>query len=181
LPDAPASPGQDCDPPGQYRVVDIPANDILSVRSGAGKGFPEIGQLPPNGRGIGIGRCVAVEGFEYPWCEVSYGCIGGWSYARYLADPQGRRPRLTGLQDSGVETYRITGVEAWDFLNMRAGPGTSYPIVVPIPPDGRGIRVGSCRRMPGFAAKWCETSWRGHDGWASACCLVGERSGRRAD
>ncbi|MEO8666889.1 MAG: caspase family protein [Bauldia sp.] len=182
-PAAPARRGDNCDPPGAYRVVDIPSNDILSIRSAAGKQFPEIAQIPPGGGGVAIGRCIAVDGYEYPWCEVSYDCTGGWAYARYLADPQGNRPGLTGAAtaSAGPETYRVTGVQEWDVLNMRSGPGTNYPIVVPIPPDGRGVSVGSCRRVGGFATKWCSASWQGYSGWASACCLTGERTGRRAD
>jgi uncharacterized caspase-like protein/uncharacterized protein YraI len=187
-PDPPPA-GEACDPPGPYRVVDIPANDILSVRSDAGKEYAEIGQLPPNGRGIGMGRCIAVDGYEYPWCEVSYDCLGGWAYARYLADAEGNRPRLTGsvtatrapAASTGSETYRVRGVQDWDVLNLRSGPGTNHPVVVAIPPDGRGVSLGPCRQVAGFVTKWCEASWQGYRGWASACCLVGERTGRRAD
>lgn len=188
-PAPPADTGNSCNA-GNYRVVDIAADDILSMRSAPGKSYPEIARIPPNGRGVTVGSCQSVAGYDYPWCKVSYDCIDGWAYGRYLADADGNPPGLAGggnrpalipLPDRGAETFRVTGVENWDVLNMRAGPGTGYPIVVAIPPDGSGVTVHSCNRVAGFAAKWCRTTWQGYSGWASACCLVGERSGRPAD
>jgi carboxyl-terminal processing protease len=188
-PAPPAESGNSCNS-GDYRVVDIAAGDILSMRSAPGKSYPEIARIPPDGSGITVGSCQSVNGYDYPWCRVSYDCIDGWAYGRYLADAGGNRPglgeggtrpALLPLPDRGGETYRVTGVENWDVLNMRSGPGTGYPIVVAIPPDGSGVTVHSCSRVAGFAAKWCRTTWQGYSGWASACCLVGERSGRPAD
>jgi uncharacterized caspase-like protein/uncharacterized protein YraI len=185
----PATPQQrssgECGPAGPYRVVDIPADDFLSIRSAPGKAAPEIARIPPAASGVSVGRCMRVEGYLYPWCEVSYQCDRGWAYGRYLADLRGNQPAFAGGSlaaiPSGPETYRVTGVRGDDVLNMRSGPGTGFPIVVPIPPDGTGVTVYSCRPVAGFGAKWCETAWRGYRGWASACCLVGERTGRKAD
>ena len=189
-PYSPPEPSNSCNN-GAYRVIDIPANDILSMRSAPGKTYPEIGRRSRRtAGGVSVGSCVSVKNYEYPWCKVSYDCIDGWAYGRYLADQGGNRPSLAGASNliklpgqggAGGETYRITGVENWDVLNMRSGPGTNYPIVVAIPPDGSGVTVHSCRQVSGFAAKWCRTTWQGFSGWASACCLVGERTGRPAD
>jgi hypothetical protein len=77
------------------------------------------------------------------------------------------------------ETYRVLGNVSQGIHNMRAGPGTNFPLVVSIPASATGLTVGQCR--PALdrrsAHPWCEVSWRGHSGWASACCIVSERSG----
>ena len=45
-------------------------------------------------------------------------------------------------------------------LNMRAGPGTGYPVITTIP-DGRGVDVHGCVS----SRNWCDVSWRGNRGW----------------
>lgn len=45
-------------------------------------------------------------------------------------------------------------------LNMRAGPGTQYPVITTIP-DGRGVNIYGCES----GLNWCDVSWRGNRGW----------------
>ena len=84
--------GDNCGPAGDYRVVDIPANDILSIRAAPDRNAAEIGVIPPDGGGIAVGGCRAVQGYKFPWCEVSYAVHRGWAYSRYLADSSGSQP-----------------------------------------------------------------------------------------
>jgi hypothetical protein len=82
---------------------------------------------------------------------------------------------------SDAETYRVTGIAAGEILGLRAGPGTNFPTIVPIPSDGAGVAIGSCKKVKGYRYRWCEASWEGHKGWASACCLASSLTGRRLD
>lgn len=77
------------------------------------------------------------------------------------------------------ETYRVLGNVSQGIHNMRAGPGTNFPLVVSIPAGATGLVMGQCRPAQDrrSAHPWCEVSWRGHSGWTSACCVVSERSG----
>ena len=133
--------------------------------------------MPPDGEGIGVGQCVEVSGYRSLWCEVRYQCVSGWSYARYLTEGSGGG----GSGASADESFRVVGVASNDVLNIRSGPGTQFPIVAEIPPNGGDVAVYSCRQVAGYSNAWCEVSWQGVDGWASSCCLVGEASGRRPD
>lgn len=45
-------------------------------------------------------------------------------------------------------------------VNMRAGPGTRYPVVTTIPQD-RNVDVYGCDQD----LDWCEVAWRGNRGW----------------
>lgn len=45
-------------------------------------------------------------------------------------------------------------------LNMRAGPGTQYPVITTIP-DGRSVDIYGCEG----GLNWCDVSWRGNRGW----------------
>lgn len=45
-------------------------------------------------------------------------------------------------------------------VNMRAGPGTRYPVVTTIP-ENRNVDVYGCDGD----RDWCEVAWRGNRGW----------------
>lgn len=83
--------------------------------------------------------------------------------------------------EAEAETFRVTRVDRGEVLDLRTGPGTDNESIRQIPPDGSGIVVGSCRDVDGYQYPWCEATWDGAQGWASACCLEGERTGRRLD
>lgn len=83
--------------------------------------------------------------------------------------------------DAGTETYRVASVDRGDVLDLRSGAGTDFPSLVRMPRDATGISVGSCKSVDGYRFPWCEVAWQGTQGWASACCLEGERTGRRLD
>jgi tetratricopeptide (TPR) repeat protein len=89
----------------------------------------------------------------------------------------------TDLQGDEKEpaNYRVHEVRVYSVLNMRSGPGTDFPVVAEIPPNGSGISVRRCKAVEGYRAKWCETSWRKYSGWTSACCLVSEETGLPPD
>jgi uncharacterized protein YraI len=172
-PETPSAPASACGHPhGDYRVVGIASDDVLWVRSSPRRDANETGSIPPNGDGVGVGRCTNVSGYSFQWCEVRYRCVSGWAYARYLEEGGASTATTEG------ETYRVFGIAPDDVLNMREGPGTAYPIVTEIPPDGRGIEVSHCAAT-GSANKWCQIDWQGMSGWASSCCLAGEQSGLR--
>jgi len=45
-------------------------------------------------------------------------------------------------------------------LNMRAGPGTQYPVITTIP-GGRAVDIYGCES----GLNWCDVNWRGNRGW----------------
>jgi uncharacterized protein YraI len=51
-------------------------------------------------------------------------------------------------------------------LNLRAGPGTQYPVVETIP-YGAGISVFGC--VSGYS--WCDIAWGANRGWVAAAYL----------
>jgi uncharacterized protein YraI len=46
-------------------------------------------------------------------------------------------------------------------LNMRAGPGSQYPVVATIHSNG-AVEILGC--LP--EANWCQVNWQGHEGWS---------------
>ena len=59
-------------------------------------------------------------------------------------------------------------------VNMRAGPGTDYPVVTRIRDDSR-LRVYGCVRD----YRWCDASYRGIRGWVNSARLEFAYQGRR--
>lgn len=79
------------------------------------------------------------------------------------------------------ETFKVVGLRARARLDLRSGPGTENASLVQLAPGSSGVVVGSCRTVDGYRHPWCEVTWEGTEGWASACCLEGEITGRRPD
>ncbi len=169
--------GQCGHPHGNWRVIDIQDWDTLFVRSGPGKSYDHIDDLPYDATGVGIVRCRSVSGYSQPWCEVRYKCVTGWVYQRYLVEG-GPVDRSGPTQASAGGSYHVVDVGANDVLNVRAGPGTQYDLVGTIPPNGSGIELRSCRSVSGQRYKWCIVKYRSVEGWASGCCLA-DSSGRK--
>lgn len=97
--------------------------------------------------------------------------------------PPPTEPKIATAPAADADTYRVTGIDAGKVLDLRAGPGTDFPTIVPIPSDakGVGVEVASCKKVKGYRHQWCEASWSGQKGWASACCLASEKTGRKLD
>lgn len=52
-------------------------------------------------------------------------------------------------------------------LNMRAGPGVTYPVVAAIP-AGAPVQIYGCVRD----GSWCDTRWVGERGWVAGAYLA---------
>ena len=44
----------------------------------------------------------------------------------------------------GPDAWRVTGVSSDDVLNLRMGPGTSYPIIGSLAHDATGLTMTTC-------------------------------------
>ncbi len=80
------------------------------------------------------------------------------------------------VMPTGSAMAQDAGARTTVDLNMRAGPGTGHRVILTIP-QGRSVPVFGCTE--GY--RWCETAYRGRNGWVSARYLDGERGGRVAD
>jgi hypothetical protein len=126
--------------------------------------------------GLEIGRpCVVIEGGESKMLDAPAEEPEVAATAEATSEP------ASAQTETEAETFRVTQVDRGKVLDLRAGPGTENESIRQIPPDGSGIVVGSCKAVDGYQYPWCEATWDGAQGWASACCLEGERTGRRLD
>ncbi len=84
----------------------------------------------------------------------------------------------------GPDAWQVTGVAANDVLNLRAGPGTEYPIKGALPPNARKVKADICvptltdgeyfalseKDKDAIAGlqRWCHvTGAEGQRGWAN--------------
>jgi len=63
---------------------------------------------------------------------------------------------------SAEVTYRVVGLVSPDYLNVRAGPSTSFEVIGTFPPGAEGIRsAGGC------SGNWCLVTDGSITGWAN--------------
>jgi uncharacterized protein YraI len=141
---------------GGASVQNIKTNDTLFVRSGGGTNYKVVGELPFNANGVQLGSCSSSG-----WCVVTYGCISGYSFGKYLRRGTGGQPRSAF---SG--TYHVVNHPLDEKLNVRGGPSTKYDVIAELPPTATGINVSDCQVQKGFSRRWCSVQWQGISGWA---------------
>jgi Protein of unknown function (DUF4236) len=66
-----------------YRVVNIASRDFLNLRQGPGYGYPLVGRIRPNARGIRLTPRRTAHGSTM-WQEISVGGYTGWVNVIYL-------------------------------------------------------------------------------------------------
>lgn len=116
----------------------------LNMRTGPGTGYGVIMVIPK-------GAQVSVSGYSGDWAKVSYSGKTGYAHVSYLKNPAAAVRYVTGN------------------LNMRTGPGTSYPVILVIP---KGAEVG----VLDTSGSWYKVSYGGKTGYASSSYLTASPS-----
>jgi len=70
-------------------------------------------------------------------------------------------------------TYRVIGISSGDYLNVREGAGSNYPVVATLEPGTGGIVLGTKRAANGETT-WQEIFVGGHSGWVNADYIAPE-------
>ncbi|MDJ0629072.1 MAG: peptide-binding protein [Rhodobacter sp.] len=101
--------------PGYFRVTGVAADDTLNVRAGPSAGSSDIGDLPPDARGIEVAGTDA----SGKWGRIVWEEANGWIAMRFLApDPVPTLPGTAlpaGLLCAGTEP----------FWSLRLSPGSA--------------------------------------------------------
>lgn len=120
--------------------------DRLNLRSGPSLSDPVTTVIP-------LGAEVSLTGRESNgFRSITYNGREGWAFATYLAIAEApASPR--------------TAATTTDSLNLRTGPGTSYPVMVVMPVGAQVTLTG--RNSNGFQS----LTYSGFSGWASASYL----------
>ena len=141
---------------GNWSVVNIQQNDTLFLRAGPDKNAAAIGELPWNAEGVKVESCTGNN-----WCKVTYGCVEGYSFGRYL-----RNDKTAHLPGSYFGLFAVADHPVDERLNVRSGPGTQYGIVAELPHNARDVVVSDCQVEEGFQYRWCTVKWQNISGWA---------------
>jgi uncharacterized protein YraI len=152
----PASPGQ-----RTWRVRSNVSQGILNVREGPGASYPLSGPPFPMPAGAGeiqVGECRPSDNGGN-WCLINWKGASGWTSSR-------------GIEVDPAVTWRVRSDVSQGILNVRVGPGASYPLSgppFPMPAGTGGIHVGECKPPDnGGKFDWCLITWNGASGWASS-------------
>jgi len=135
----------------EHCVVNVRADDPLTIRKGPGAGTRAVGSRDYGSCGIYVtGSC------QGNWCPVEDGHVSGWVNRRYISMVSPSR-------------YCVTGVAKGDRLNMRAYPSPKSRIVTRLARNACGIAF-----LPYSTGGWQKVRSKGWQGWVNARFLSGE-------
>ncbi|HHS93244.1 MAG TPA: hypothetical protein ENK82_07845, partial [Campylobacterales bacterium] len=69
--------------PENYKVVHIPAGDVLNIREGKGSVYPILGVIPAEANNVAVTLCESNDAGK-EWCKVTYGSVIGWVHSNYI-------------------------------------------------------------------------------------------------
>ncbi|HYF55965.1 MAG TPA: hypothetical protein VEA41_17045 [Salinarimonas sp.] len=106
---------------GPMDVAGVPPGDVLNLRAEPSAEARKVGELPPDAKGLEIGRCQEIlrdrvvpagTAGASRWCRVTLGAQSGWANARFLAAPP--QPPVAPLYSTGP--FGSDGAEQRSFL-----------------------------------------------------------------
>lgn len=138
-------------PGEEHCVIGIRPDDVLNLRQGPGTQYGVH-------TGLRYGQCgITVTGeCSGSWCPAEEGHYAGWAHRRYLAMVS---PAL----------YCVSGVAAWDVLNLRAWPSATSRVLAELGPNTCGIAF-----LPYAVDGWQKIRVDGREGWVARRYLSGE-------
>jgi uncharacterized protein YgiM (DUF1202 family) len=117
----------------------------VNVRSGPGTGYPIIGTAPK-------GAVYTVTGRSGSYYQINYNSRAGYVYSSYLAVSSVQTADKTATTGTGMIVNCNSGV------NVRSGPGTSYPIIGTAP-------KGAVYPVTGKSGSYYQISFNGKTGY----------------
>ena len=67
--------------------------------------------------------------------------------------------------------YQVIGIPQGDYLNVREGAGSDYPVITRLEPGAGGILLGT-KRVASGATTWQEIAIHGQTGWVNAAYIA---------
>jgi uncharacterized protein YraI len=139
-----------------FLVLDVahatPAQSPAELRSGPGKSWKKIGQIPA-GTDVEVLSCN--EGWTHSWCQVRYGSKTGWVNAPAL-----------GTSRSDVVIAPVVTTNAASLKKRASMFGADIETI----PGGETVDVLGCPR--GIGSGWCHVSYNGKTGYVRGGLLT---------
>lgn len=155
--------------PCSYRVVKVPANDMLWIRKQSGVHSKRVGAIPYDATFVEITGPSQMEG-QTRWVPIKYKGIAGWVNRGYLAESADCQ-----THDEAHGCYRVIKVASNDTLSIRSEPDTQSAKIGVIPYDGTGIQITGVLKQIGKSS-WAPITYEGFQGWVNRAYLADEVS-----
>lgn len=135
----------------EHCVINVRTDDRLNLREGPGTRFGVLARLPYDQCGVMVtGPCRG------SWCPVEDGHHAGWVHRHFIAMVS---PAM----------YCVSGVAAWDVLNLRAWPSATSRVLTELDPRQCGIAF-----LPYAVDDWQKIRVNGWQGWVNRGYLSGQ-------
>lgn len=177
VPAPPVPPTVAVQPPGPE---DPQASALVEtyVRSGPGTNYPAYGIVTPGMTGGVIGQSedgqywvVRVDptniGAGYAWVAKAYTQASNVENVPTIQTPPPDQPVTIDPPPAGAPTGT-----AIDYLNVRTGPGTNYPILGVAAPGSTGELVGTSQDMNWYAVKVSPDVYASGQAWVAAPWVI---------
>lgn len=139
-------------PVGSHVIVNVPWQDAdngLLLRAEPNMRASVLSVIPASAVGLIVTACS--DG----WCQIEYNCQKGYVGSKYVAERKSQFRNVSGVSSTDP-----------DGLNIRSGPGASYPKVSSIPHNGKQVVIHNCQKVSN--ASWCLITHENNSGWVAA-------------
>jgi len=182
LPTPPIPPTTEMVQPGP---TDPQATTIANtyVRTGPAVNYPAYGIAPTGTTGLVIGKSEDGQWWVVRINPQKVGVGYGWVSAQYVTTANTANVQIIQNPD----TYPVvkpdppaagapTGTST-EYLNVRSGPGTNYPVLVVAPPGSTGEIIGKSSDGAWWQVKISNQYSSTGAGWASASYVIAQNTG----
>ena len=152
------------------------------VRTGPATNYPAYGIAPTGSNGLVIGKsedgqwwAVRLDpqkvGVGYGWVSAQYVTTANTTNVQTIQNPDTYTVATPPPPASGAATGTAT-----EYLNIRSGPGTNYPVLVAAPPGSTGEITGKSSDGAWWQFKISSQYSSTGSGWASASYVIAQNA-----
>ena len=151
-----------------FKVVNVPAADVLNMRAGKDSTFALVAKIPHNAAGI-----VMLDRCDTAWCRVRYRKTEGWVNTAFLTLDWHAAPEVSGPGKVAGKSASVQAPENTEGIKGHVQNSYPYPLDLQSAPNTKASSLG--KLPPGATAgmsdrcdpTWCFVRYGKIEGWVN--------------
>jgi SH3-like domain-containing protein len=151
-----------------FKVVNVPAADVLNMRAGKDSTFALVAKIPHNADGI-----VMLDRCDTAWCRVRYRKTEGWVNTAFLTLDWHAAPEVSGPGKVAGKSASVQAPENTEGIKGHVQNSYPYPLDLQSAPNTKASSLG--KLPPGATAgmldrcdpTWCFVRYGKIEGWVN--------------